>query len=165
MVLCMTTENEKSDTTENIAPSRSVVTGDRLAVSGDHGRSVAGAYGRAIAGNQGCAISDDDGYSRTGHDGYSLSGNRGLSISGDCGMAIAGDDGIVRAGREGMIVLSNADQQGIRFVVAADINEDAVPLPDTFYRLDGHAFVEVFDMDETGLFSESEPHLNTGGAS
>jgi hypothetical protein len=132
------------------------VTGDRLAISGDHGRAVSGAYGRAIAGNNGCAISDEDGYSRTGRDGYSLSGNRGLAVSGDCGMSIAGVDGIVRAGRGGMIVLSNADEQGIRFVVAADISEDAVPLPDTFYRLDGHAFVEAFEVDETGLFSESE---------
>lgn len=164
MVLCMTTRDEQSSTPENTTPSRTVVTGDRLAVSGDRGRSVSGAYGRAIAGDQGCAVSDDDGYSRTGRDGYSLSGNRGLSVSGDDGMAIAGDDGIVRAGRGGMIVLSNANEQGIRFVVAADINEDAVPRPDTFYRLDGHAFVEVFDVDETGLFSESEPPLNTGGA-
>ena len=160
----MTLENEQSSTTENATPSRAVVTGDRLAVSGDRGRSVSGAYGRAIAGDHGCAISDDDGYSRTGHEGYSLSGNRGLSISGDNGMSIAGDDGIVRAGRGGMIVLSNADERGIRFVVAADINEDAVPRPDTFYRLDGHAFVEVFDVDETGLLSESETPLDPGGA-
>ena len=165
MVLCMTTEDEQSSINESTTPARSVVTGDRLAISGDHGRSVSGAFGRAIAGDYGCAISDDDGYSRTGREGYSLSGNRGLSVAGDDGMAIAGDDGIVRAGRGGMIVLSNADQRGIRYVVAADINEDAVPRPDTFYRLDGHAFVEAFDVDETRLFSESEPPLHTGGAS
>ena len=128
MVLVMTHENEQTDTPENEAPKRSVVTGDRLAISGD-----------------------EDGYSRTGRDGYSLSGNRGLAVSGDCGMSIAGVDGIVRAGRGGMVVLSNADEQGIRYVVAADINEDAVPLPDTFYRLDGHAFVEAFDVDEASL--------------
>ena len=151
MVLVMTHNNEEIDTPENEAPKRSVVTGDRLAISGDHGRAVSGAFGRAIAGDHGCAISDEDGYSRTGRDGYSLSGNRGLAVSGDCGMSIAGVDGIVRAGRGGMVVLSNADEQGIRYVVAADINEDAVPLPDTFYRLDGHAFVEAFDVDEASL--------------
>jgi hypothetical protein len=151
MVLSMTHENDQISTPENEAPKRSVVTGDRLAISGDHGRAVSGAWGRAIAGDHGCAISDDDGYSRTGREGYSLSGNRGLSISGDNGMSIAGVDGIVRAGRGGMIVLSNADEQGIRFVVAADISEDAVPLPDTYYRLDGHAFVEAFDVDEDSL--------------
>lgn len=165
MVLCMNLEDEQSGVTENIAPKRAVVTGDRLAVSGDNGRSVSGAYGRAIAGDQGCAISDNGGYSRTGRGGYSLSGDGGLSISGDSGMSISGDGGIVRAGRGGMIVLSNANEQGIRFVVAADINEDAVPLPDTFYRLDGHAFVEAFDVDETGLFAESDTSQGTGGAS
>lgn len=159
MVLSMTFEDEQTRIPENDAPKRFVVTGDRLAISGDRGRSVSGVGGRAIAGDQGCAISDEDGYSRTGQDGYSLSGNRGIAVSGDNGMAIAGVDGIVRAGRGGMIVVSNADTQGIRFVVAADINENATPFPDTFYRLDGHAFVEAFDVDEASL----ESPLDTGG--
>jgi hypothetical protein len=147
MVLYVNEEEE----TQELVSLHTVVTGDHLAVSGDHGRAVSGTGGRSIAGDQGCAISDEDGYSRTGADGYSLAGSRGIAISGARGMSIAGVGGVVKSGPHGLLVLSNIDENGSRFVVAADINEETGLLANTFYRLDGHAFVVALIVDEVAL--------------
>ena len=143
MVLCMNEEVNSMNALPN-----GVVTGDILAVSGDHGRAVSGEGGRSFASRGGCAISGNRGCSSTGDDGYSLSGDNGLSASGARGTSISGVGGAVCAGVGGVLVLNNVDQYGNSFVVAADIDEDLGPRPNVYYKLDGHTFVLAFSVGD-----------------
>ncbi len=147
--------NEQNSNDQSVSPA---VIAEQLAVSGDRGRAVTGVGGRSVAGDDGCAISDEKGYSRTGNHGYSLSGNHGRSMSGERGMSITGIGGMVKSGVGGLLVINNVDEEGNRFTVAADVDEVKGPLPDVFYRLDGHKFVPVIgefevDLDVEGYVS------------
>lgn len=114
-----------------------------LAVSGESGHSITGDRGRSITGDSGTAVSGYLGYARSGDRGQSISGDMGISITGVGGVAMTGTDGMARAGFGGVIVFAGEGNDGIKFVLSADVGHDSGVLADTFYRLVDRAFVPV----------------------
>jgi hypothetical protein len=128
---------ENNELIENIHPQT------HLAVSSDGGHSVTGVRGRSISGDEGTSISDELGYARAGNRGHAVAGDRGIAITGDGGISIVGVEGVARTGVGGTLVIAGEDENGIRYVVSADVNEETGVKPDTMYRLRRHSLVMV----------------------
>jgi len=97
------------------------------ATAGDRGTATAGSYGTATAGSYGTATA----------------GYRGTATAGDAGTATAGDRGTATAGSYGRLELLYWDDKASRCRKAlAYVGEGGIK-PNTKYKLNGSAFVEV----------------------